>query len=136
MKNFLYALQGLVTALRSEKNLRFHVAVAVLVISAGFFANVTVTEWMVLILCMAFVISMELLNTAVEYVCNAVQPEHHPFIKYAKDIAAAAVLIAAVATAVCGLIIFIPKLFPSLISHNYEESIDYIDWFCPCSFCY
>lgn len=136
MINFKYALQGLLTALRSEKNLRFHIAAAVLVISAGFLTSINVAEWMILILCMASVVSLELLNTAVEYVCNAVQPDQHPLIKHAKDIAAAAVLMVAIASAVCGLIIFIPKLFPSLISNNYEESIDYIDWICPCALCY
>ncbi len=112
MKNFRYALQGFLTALRTEKNLRFHIAMSVLVISAGFFTGVSTAEWMILILCMTSVISMELLNTALEYLCNVVQPDHHPFIKNVKDIAAAAVLITAIASIACGLIIFIPKFFP------------------------
>jgi diacylglycerol kinase len=117
MKNFRYALQGLLTALRSEKNLRFHIAASVVVIATGFWKNVSAVEWLAVTLCIAAVVSMELMNTALEYLCNAVEPNHHPFIKQAKDIAAAAVFITAIASLVCGLIIFLPKFF-SLINQQ------------------
>lgn len=110
MKSFRYALQGLLAAIRSERNMRVHIAAALLVITAGIFLKVSQTEWMILLLCIAFVIGMELMNTALEYLCNAAVPEFHPFIRNAKDMAAAAVLIAATASAVIGCIVFIPKL--------------------------
>jgi diacylglycerol kinase len=116
MKNFRYALQGLLTALRSEKNLRLHIAALVVVIAAGFWVNVSAVEWLLLTLCIAAVIATELINTALEYLCNVVEPNEHPLIKQVKDVAAAAVLIAAIASVVCGLIIFLPKFFPSLLS--------------------
>jgi diacylglycerol kinase len=117
MKSFRYALQGLLTATRTEKNLRFHISAAVLVITAGFATRVSNGEWMLLIFCMALVIAFELFNTALEQLCNAVMPQHNIFIKNAKDMAAAAVLIVSIGSAVCGLIIFIPKII-LLIQHS------------------
>ncbi|XVJ66663.1 MAG: diacylglycerol kinase family protein [Lacibacter sp.] len=110
MKSFHYALQGLLSAVRSEKNMRIHIAAAMLVIAAGIFFKVSQTEWMILLFCISFVIAMELMNTALEYVCNAAVPQFHPFIRHAKDMAAAAVLVLAVASAITGGIIFIPKI--------------------------
>lgn len=110
MKSFRYALQGLLSAVRSERNMRIHIAAAILVIAAGIFFKVSQTEWMILLLCIGFVIAMELMNTALEHVCNAAVPQFHPFIRHAKDMAAAAVLMAAVASAITGSIIFIPKI--------------------------
>jgi diacylglycerol kinase len=110
MKNFQYALHGLLAALRSEKNLRFHVISAVLVTVAGIFFKIQLFEWLMIIFCIALVISMELMNTALEALCNAFTKDQHPAIKLVKDIAAAAVLVAAVGFAVTGIIIFLPKL--------------------------
>ena len=110
MKSFHYALQGLLSAVRSERNMRIHIAAAMLVIAAGIFFKVSQTEWMILLMCIGFVISLELMNTALEHVCNAAVPQFHPFIRHAKDIAAAAVLVAAIASAITGGIIFIPKI--------------------------
>ena len=110
MKSFHYALQGLLNAVRSERNMRIHIAAAMLVITAGFFLKVSQTEWMILLMCIGFVISLELMNTALEYVCNAAVPQFHPFIRHAKDMAAGAVLVAAIASAITGGIIFIPKI--------------------------
>lgn len=110
MKSFHYALQGLLSAVRSEKNMRIHIAAAILVIAAGIFFKVSQAEWMILLLCVGSVIAMELMNTALEYVCNAAVPQFHPFIRHAKDMAAAAVLVTAVASAITGGIIFIPKI--------------------------
>lgn len=109
MKNFQYALRGFVTALRTEKNLRFHLASAVAVTAAGIFFKIDVLEWMVVVLSIVFVITAELMNTALEKLCDVVTKDHHPQIKIIKDIAAAGVLIAATGAAVAGLIIFIPK---------------------------
>lgn len=114
MKSFKYALHGFLTALRSEKNLRFHVAAAVLVTAAGIFLNLAIWEWAAVVCCMGLVVAMELLNTAIEVLCNAVTKEYHPLIKNAKDIAAAAVLVSAAAAGITGFIIFFPKIFQLL----------------------
>lgn len=110
MKKFKHALRGLLTALRSEWNLRFHITAAILVTAAGFWLKIQLPEWVMLLLAITLVIAFELINTAIEYLCNAVIPEQHPLIKKTKDIAAAAVLVTAVGAAIIGSIIFLPKI--------------------------
>lgn len=90
--------------------MRIHIIAAVLACIAGFYFEISSVEWVVIILCIVLVISFELINTAIEELCNMVHPEHHPIIKKVKDIAAAAVLVAAIGSVVAALIIFIPKL--------------------------
>lgn len=115
MKRFIHAINGLVSAIRSEVNMRIHIIVSVLVCIAGFYFQISSVEWIVLVLCIVLVISFELINTSIEELCNMVQPEQHPIIKKVKDIAAAAVLVAATGSVVAALIIFLPKLI-SLLS--------------------
>lgn len=110
MKSFRYAVHGLIAAMRSEKNLRFHLAAAVLATAAGIWFQVKTYEWLLLIVSITLVISFELINTALEELCNAVTQERNVFIKKAKDIAAAGVLITACGSASCGLVIFLPKI--------------------------
>lgn len=87
-----------------------HIIAAVLICITGFYFNLTSVEWVVIVLCIVLVISFELINTAIEELCNMVHPEEHPIIKKVKDIAAAAVLVAAIGSVVAALIIFLPKL--------------------------
>lgn len=110
MKRFRYAIKGLISAFRSEVNMRIHIIAAVLVCIAGFYFDISSVEWIGIILCIVLVISFELINTAIEELCNMVQQEQHPIIKKVKDIAAAAVLVAAIGSVVAALIIFLPKL--------------------------
>ena len=90
--------------------MRMHIIVSVLVCIAGFYFSLSSAEWIVIILCIVLVISFELINTAIEELCNLVHPKQHPIIKKVKDIAAAAVLVAATGSVVAALIIFLPKL--------------------------
>lgn len=110
MKNIIYALQGLLFALRTEWNMRFHLAAAVLVIYAGIWLHISSVEWLVLCICIGLIISFELMNSAIEQLCNMITQQIHPAIKNIKDISAAAVLVASVVSAVAGLFIFLPKL--------------------------
>jgi diacylglycerol kinase len=110
MKRFRYAIDGLISAIRSEANMRIHIVAAVLACIAGFYFNLASGEWIVIIICIVLVISFELINTAVEELCNMIHPEQHPVIKKIKDIAAGSVLVAAIGSVVVGLIIFLPKL--------------------------
>ena len=103
-----YALQGLVDLVKSQPNARIHLAASVAVTFAGFYFGITKAEWLAVVLCMAFVISMEAVNTALEYLTDLVSPEHHPLAGKVKDVAAAAVLIAAIGAVVVGLIVFVP----------------------------
>jgi undecaprenol kinase len=101
---FRYAFAGLSAAWRSERNLRIHAGVAVAVVLAGAFLRLPLAAWAIVFLAIALVLAAELLNAAVETVVDLVSPEDHPLAKRAKDVAAAAVLVAvagAVAAGVC-----------------------------------
>ena len=90
--------------------MRIHVAAALLVAVAGFYFKIAAAEWGLIVVFISAVIAMELINTAIEKLCNHVTAEQHPVIKKVKDIAAAAVLVTAVGSFVVALIIFLPKL--------------------------
>jgi len=101
---FRYAFAGLFAAWRSERNLRIHAVVAVGVIVAGIVLRLPAAAWAIVFLAIALVVAAELLNAAVETVVDLVSPDDHPLAKRAKDVAAAAVLVAvagAVAAGVC-----------------------------------
>jgi diacylglycerol kinase len=77
--------------------------------AAGLYFGIRVTEWFAVLFCFALVISMEMLNHAIENVCDSIHTDHHPLIKRAKDVAAAAVLWSAIIRAVIGLIIILRR---------------------------
>lgn len=110
LKSFRYAFNGIITLLRNEHNARIHLFATVCVIIAGFWLGLSATEWIAIVLSIGFVFSAEAVNSAVEYLADYVSPDYHKLIKHAKDVAAGAVLIAAIAAATVGLIIFIPKI--------------------------
>ena len=89
--------------------MKIHCTVAVLVVIAGVILGLSVTEWCICLGLFGMVMSLELVNTAVESVVDLVTQERKPLAKIAKDTAAGAVLIAAIMAAIAGLIIFVPK---------------------------
>lgn len=110
LRSFGYAWKGLRSCVGKEQNLSFHLIATVIVTLAGFVLGITCTEWMIIILCIGVVIAAELFNTAIEKLVDLVSPGQHPIAGQVKDIAAGAVLVCAVATAIIGLIIFVPYL--------------------------
>jgi diacylglycerol kinase len=106
---FDHAWEGIVRAVRTQRNMRFHALAAVAVVVAGALLRVGFAEFSILFLSVAFVMAMELVNTAVEAVVDLVSPEFHPLAKIAKDAAAGAVLVASVGAAIIGAMIFIPR---------------------------
>lgn len=108
--SFKCAFSGLFNSFKSEKHLIIHFIIAILVIIAGFILKVSNIEWCILVLTISLVISLELVNTAIEHTVDLAMPEIHPIAKLAKDIAAAAVLFSAIGSVVIGIIIFLPKL--------------------------
>lgn len=90
--------------------MRIHLAAASLAVIAGIFLGISLTEWCVVTLCIAGVTAAEALNSAVEALADKISPEHDPLIGKAKDVAATAVLIAAIGAAVCGALIFLPRI--------------------------
>lgn len=95
--------------------MKIHCTVAALVVIAGILCRISRQEWMVCLILFGLVMSLELVNTAVESVVDLVTEERKPLAKIAKDTAAGAVLIAAIMAAIIGLMIFIPKI-PVLIA--------------------
>jgi diacylglycerol kinase len=119
MKSFAYALAGIKTTFSSESNFKIHVFAAIIATGLGFVLNITAMEWMIIILCIALVITMEMINTAIEKLCDVVHEGTHPIIKMVKDIAAGAVLVAAASSLIIGGIIFLPKIimYFKLVKH-------------------
>ncbi|MBO0360368.1 diacylglycerol kinase family protein [Hymenobacter sp. BT186] len=109
--SFGYAFRGVAAALRSEIHLQFHAVATVLVVGLGFYFHLSPTEWALVALAVGLVWGLELANTAVEAVVNLVSPEYHPLAGRAKDVAAGAVLIGAVAALIVGLLIFGPRVW-------------------------
>lgn len=110
VKSFSYALKGVATLFAEQHNARLHGLAMVAVLLLAGVVGLEAWEWAVLVLTIAVVIAAEALNTAVEYLADACNPEYHPLIAKAKDVAAAAVLLLAVAAAIIALIIFCPYL--------------------------
>lgn len=112
LRSFTYACNGIVTLIAHTHNARIHLFAAVCTVIAGGLLGLSASEWIVITFAIAAVFMAEAFNSAIEYLADLISPDYHPLIKKAKDIAAAAVLIIAIAAAIAGLIIFIPKITP------------------------
>jgi diacylglycerol kinase (ATP) len=108
--SFRAAFAGLAFLLRTQVNARWHLVATILAIFAGIAFRVTRGEWLALILAMALVWVAEAINTAIEQACDAITREQHPHIGPAKDVAAAAVLLASLFAVLIGLLVFVPHL--------------------------
>lgn len=93
-----------------ERNGKLQLLVSVFVVALALGLRLNKTEIIVTIVCCALVMSLEMMNTAIENLCNVVQEEYHPLIKIIKDVAAGAVLLTSIVSIVIGLIIYLPKL--------------------------
>ncbi len=107
IKSFGYALHGLRYVLTTQVNFQIHLVIAVVVIIAGFIFNISTWEWIAIAFSIGFVFVAEILNTALDVLCDRVHPEEHASIRVVKDVAAGAVLIAAVTALVIGVIVFL-----------------------------
>ena len=110
IKSFKDAINGIVNTIPTERNLKIQVTAMICVIGAGLAVKLSSIEWIICIILFGLVISAELFNTALEKTLDYINEEHDEKIRFIKDASAAAVLVLAVASAVTGLIIFIPKL--------------------------
>lgn len=111
LKSFKYAFQSIVTLFRETPNANIHLVLAILAVLLGFILSISPVEWIAICIVIGLVFALEAVNTALEnlsdFACNK---EIHPVIKKAKDLGAAAVLLAAIAAFIVGLIVFLPKL--------------------------
>lgn len=108
-KAFGYALKGAWMLVKNEPSIQVQMVIAVAITFAGFYFNISSTEWMLQIFAIGLVMSVEALNTATEEIANFVHPDIHDKIGYIKDVAAGAVFFAAIAAVVIACIIYIPK---------------------------
>lgn len=106
LRSFIYALHGIWSGIADQRNLKFQLAVALVVIGAGFKLSITSIEWCIILLCIAMVIGLELVNTALENLVDLVTLERKPLAGKIKDIAAGAVLVVSVISLIIGLIVF------------------------------
>ena len=107
-----FALTGILTAFKEEKNMRSHVLSALAAIIAGLIFRISATEWLFLLLSIFLVIAFEIMNSAVENVVDLASDYHFSMrAKNAKDMAAGAVLVVSGFAVITGLIIFLPKLW-------------------------
>jgi len=114
LKSFGFAFEGFGYMLRTQHNAWVHLAATFAVVAAGLALQVSAESWRWLIVALTLVWVAEAMNTAFEHLCDVVQPELHESVKRSKDIAAAAVLICVIASALLGAITFAPYLLAML----------------------
>ncbi|MGN6437127.1 MAG: diacylglycerol kinase family protein [Agriterribacter sp.] len=110
IRSFKYAIAGVYLFFRYERNGQLQLIAAAIAVALGLWLHITRSEWIAVLLCMAAVLSLEMINTAIEKLCNLIQPDYHPAIKVIKDVSAGAVLLSAVASLIIGFIIFLPRV--------------------------
>lgn len=109
LKSFANAFAGMAYFFANDRNGKIHLAITLIVLAAGFAFKINATEWILILLCIALVIGFEMLNTALEKLCDMVEPNYHLTIKVIKDVSAAAVILASIISVIIGIIIFLPK---------------------------
>lgn len=110
LKSFKYALNGLKYLYTFEHNFRIHLSAAIITVITGIILHLTFIEWSVILIVISIVLITEIVNSSIENLSDFVSTEYSETIKHVKDFAAAAVLIATVASIIIGIMIFLPKL--------------------------
>lgn len=110
LKSFRHALAGVFYALREEQNFLFEAAAAAVAVLAAWYFPLTLIERAIVLLCCGMVLSLELINTALERILDMMKPRVHPYVRIIKDLVAGAVLVSALSSLLAGIVIFIPHL--------------------------
>ena len=110
IKSFSYAFAGLKVLFREEHNARIHAAAAVLAVAMGFLFRISPMEWIAVAIVIGMVFAAEIINSSIERTADFVKAERDDRKRDIKDLGAAAVLVCAIAAAVVGIIIFLPKI--------------------------
>ncbi len=106
LRSFKFALSGILYLFKHENNARVHLLAAVVAMCLGFWFKISPAEWCFVVLAIGLVSAAEAFNSALEKLCDMVEPAQHPQIKIIKDVAAGAVLLTALAAAIVGFIVF------------------------------
>jgi diacylglycerol kinase len=111
IKAFGFAFNGLIIFFKHETNGRVQGIVAIIALILSIYFHISTMEYMWIFACICIVIALEMMNSAIEKMCNIISTDFHPTIKVVKDICAGAVLWASFFSLVIGCIIFLPKIF-------------------------
>ncbi len=111
LKSFKHAIKGLYHVTKHEHNFWLHLIATAVVVTFGFFYEVSISEWLWITLAIGLVLTTEIMNTGIERLVDLVEPEINKKAGLIKDIGAGAVLIASITSAIIGLLIFTPKIF-------------------------
>ncbi|MBO4740574.1 MAG: diacylglycerol kinase family protein [Bacteroidales bacterium] len=110
IKSFSYAFAGLRVLFREEHNAWIHAVAAVLAVAMGFLFRISPMEWIAVVIVIGMVFAAEIINSSIERTSDFVKAERDDRKRDIKDLGAAAVLVCAIAAAVVGIIIFLPKI--------------------------
>jgi len=110
-KSVGFAMRGALLLIRTEASIKVQVFITIVMTAAGFFFDISSTEWILQILTIAVIMGAEGLNTAIEKVADYIQPEFDKRIGFIKDVSAGAVMLVSVAATIIGFIIYLPKIF-------------------------
>lgn len=110
ISSFNYAVQGIISALKTERNMKFHYLAALGVIIISLFLDLSRTEFILMIFAITFVVTAEMINTAIERTVDLVVQDYNPIAKYVKDVSAGAVLISSINAAIVAYLIFYDKI--------------------------
>ena len=111
IKSVGWAVKGAIILFKSEASIKVQAVIAILVTIAGFYFNISSTEWLIQVAMIGLVMSIEVFNTAIEDIADFIHPERHNGIGRIKDVAAGAVFIASISAVVVAIIIYYPKIF-------------------------
>lgn len=109
-RSFSYAFKGLIHVLKAEHNMWIHLSATLAVIVLGAILKISRFDWLVVILCIGFVLSAEIMNTAIEKLTDKVSPERNEVAGLVKDISACAVLVSVITSVIAGLLVFVPYI--------------------------
>ncbi|MBK5720526.1 diacylglycerol kinase family protein [Dysgonomonas sp. Marseille-P4677] len=107
---FKHISNGFRVLWKEEHNARIHIITSIVVIILSFVLKLSFMEWLIILVLITLVLSLEIINSAIENICDYISPEWHQSIKKIKDLSASAVFLAAIVSVICGIIIFLPKL--------------------------
>ncbi|GHO43028.1 diacylglycerol kinase family protein [Ktedonospora formicarum] len=113
---FRYAFSGISHVIRTQRNMRVHIAIGLIAVLAGLLLGLSPLEFALLFVTMICVFTAEMFNTVFELCVDLASPQYHPLAKVAKDVAAGAVLVSAILAVLVGVCLFVPHLWTLLFS--------------------
>lgn len=114
LRSFVYAGRGVVYAVRTQRNMRVHLALAVLAVALGIFLRISAVEFAMIFVAITGVLIAEMINTVAEACVDLATQTYHPLARVAKDVAAGTVLVASILAVVIALFVYIPHLWSLL----------------------